>query len=89
MRLLACGAAVAASSMLSGCFFVFIPGALIDKVAGRPSYCVSKVSQVGDIFTKDGQQYRITKIVGDSPHYCRDYPQWQLGVEAEPFTAPS
>lgn len=76
--------AVAVTPLLSGCFFVFIPGALIDKVAGAPAYCVAPGAKVGDTFTKDGDTYRITKVVGDSPYYCRNNPEWRrFGVDGE------
>lgn len=76
--------AAAVTPFLSGCFFVFIPGALIDKVAGAPKYCVQPSTKVGDNFTKDGDTYRVTEIVGDSQYYCRNNPEWRrLGVNAE------
>jgi hypothetical protein len=74
---------LAAATQLSGCFFVFIPGSLIDKVAGAPQYCVGSNVRVGDTFRKDGDLYRVTQVVGDSQYYCRQQPEWRrMGVNA-------
>lgn len=74
---------IAIAPMLSGCFAFFIPGSLIDKMAGAPKYCVGASAQVGQTFTKDGDTYRITEVVGDSPYYCKDQPEWRrMGVNA-------
>ncbi len=73
-------------TQLSGCFFVFIPGSLIDKVAGNPVYCVRTGSKVGDQFTMpDGRRMEITRDAGESPYVCRNAPEGQrLGVDAKP-----
>jgi len=77
--------ATAAAPMLSGCFFVFIPGALIDQVAGAPHYCVVDGSKVGDRFNINGTVYSVTKVVGPSPYYCREQPESRrIGVDAAP-----
>lgn len=72
--------------MLSGCFFVFIPGALIDKVAGRPAYCVASGAKIGDRFTINSTVYEVIDVKGESPHYCRDQPEGRrFGVDAKPM----
>lgn len=81
MRALLLAAAVA--PMLSGCFFVFIPGSLIDAAVGAPKYCVPSHLVVGNTFTFNGSVYRVTKLKGDSPYYCRDNPTGKLGVDAD------
>jgi len=87
MRRLALLCTLAVLPNLGGCFFVFIPGSVIDKVAGAPRFCVSPGAKVGDTMTFNGAQYRITKLVGDSPYYCRNSPESQrFGVDAEPIS---
>lgn len=76
-------ASLAAAPLLSGCFFVFIPGALIDQVAGNPAYCVGARAKVGDKFRVGENIYEITRLAGESPYVCRNQPEHQrMGADA-------
>lgn len=69
---------------LSGCFFVFIPPGLIDKVAGNPAYCVRSSAKVGETFEMAGNRYEITRVAGESPYICRNQPEgMKMGVDAK------
>lgn len=74
-----------ACAPLSGCFFFFIPGTLIDKIAGNPAYCVAPGAKVGDKFQMNGIVYEVTAIAGDSQYVCRNQPEGRrFGVDAKP-----
>lgn len=83
-RSLAISAAALLVAPLSGCFFIFIPGSVIDKVVGAPKWCVSTIVKVGDRITLNGAPATITKIHGPSDYYCRNSPpDRQIGADAE------
>ena len=86
-RALALLCIAAALPTLGGCFFVFIPGSVIDKVAGAPQYCVATAQgQVGSIISVSGDYYKVTRVAGESPHYCRNSPEGKrMGVDAVPI----
>lgn len=77
--------ALAAATQLAGCWAVFIPGSLIDKAVGAPAYCARPTVRVGDMLTTpDGVTRRVTRVVGDSPFYCRNQPEGRrTGIDAE------
>lgn len=68
----------AAASLLQGCWFIFIPGPVIDAAADvvtgdEGDHCVSSASQVGDsIQLPDGQTYIVQSISGRSWRRCKN-----------------
>lgn len=64
--------AAVAAPMLSGCFFVWIPGSLIQKVSdgitgSEGEHCVSRSAQVGDrISLPDGKVATVKSLSGTS-----------------------
>lgn len=77
MRRLIALAVVAATTQLAGCFFVFIPGSLIQKVSdgftgAEGEHCVSSVAKIGDrIRTPSGATYTVRSLSGTSSR-CND-----------------
>lgn len=65
--------AVILCSQLSGCFFVFIPGALIDKMSGSEGeHCVGAASKVGDRISIPGSGVGTIESVSGSSMRCTD-----------------
>lgn len=65
---------------LSGCFFVFIPPGLINKMAGAPTHCAAVRLKQGDTFlTTNGQRWQVTRP-NETAGFC---PAGQYGVDAE------
>jgi hypothetical protein len=68
---------LAASSLLSGCWFVFIPGSLINRAAdavtgAEGEHCVGRGTQVGDTITIPGSgAARVLSLSGESSR-CTD-----------------
>ena len=64
--------AVICSCVLSGCFFIFIPGSVVsavsDSITGdEGSHCVSESTKVGDVITMAyGGKGRIQSLSGKS-----------------------
>lgn len=60
------------ATQLGGCFFVFIPGSLIQKVSdgitgAEGEHCVSSVAKIGDkIRTPSGATYTVRSLSGTS-----------------------
>ena len=76
--------ALTLGSQLSGCFFVFIPGSVIDAAVGAPKYCVGSAAKVGEKFAFNGATYEITELKGESPYYCREQPEGRrMGANAK------
>lgn len=76
--------ALASPLALSGCFFVFIPGSVIDAAVGAPKYCVASSATVGYRFNLNGNMYEVTQLKGESPYYCRDQPEGRrMGADAK------
>lgn len=76
-RTLRVAVVVGLASQLGGCFFVFIPGSLIQKVSdgftgAEGEHCVSTVAKVGDkIRTPSGATYTVRSLSGTSSR-CND-----------------
>lgn len=76
-KLLQIIAAMAFSVSLSGCFFVFIPGSLIQKVSdgitgAEGEHCVSRATTVGSrIRLRDGRTAEVKSLSGTSVR-CTD-----------------
>lgn len=61
---------------LSGCWFVWIPGGLVQKVAdgvtgAEGEHCVSRAARVGDKLTIPGGMGEIKSLSGESV-MCKD-----------------
>lgn len=61
---------------LSGCWFVWIPGGLVQKVAdgvtgAEGEHCVSRAARVGDKLTIPGGMGEIKSLSGESVR-CKD-----------------
>lgn len=69
---------LAASTLLGGCFFVFIPGSLIkaagDAITGAEGeHCVGRGAQVGDRITlPDGKVGTVKSLSGTSTYCTRE-----------------
>lgn len=63
---------VLVAPMLSGCFFVFIPGALIQKVSdgitgAEGEHCIGRNAKVGDLLkSDDGKIFKVLSVSGTS-----------------------
>lgn len=60
-----------ACTQLSGCFFIFIPGSVIDKgtdlvTGNRGEHCIGEVSKVGDRIRIAGRDYTVMQLEGSS-----------------------
>lgn len=64
-------ATLLATTQLSGCFFIFIPGPVIDKgvdlVTGqRGDHCVGEAAKIGDRILIASKNYTVMKLEGTS-----------------------
>lgn len=72
MRIIRCAAMAAACVSLSGCWFVFIPGSLIQKVSdgitgAEGEHCVARHVKVGDrLMTPSGKVGTVQSLSGTS-----------------------
>ena len=72
VKLIKLAATAAMCSQLSGCFFIWIPGSVIDKGAdlvtgARGDHCVNKFTKVGDnIPLVDGTRGTVKSLSGTS-----------------------
>ena len=70
-------ASMVVCSQLGGCFFVFIPGSLIQKASdgitgAEGEHCVVRLAKVGDkVLMPGGTQGEIKSLSGESSR-CRD-----------------
>ena len=56
---------------LQGCWFVYIPGSLIDKVTGNAgNLCVSETVKVGDRITMGNGTTRIIETISGVSYRC-------------------
>ena len=68
-------AAMAVCTQLSGCWFVFIPGSLIQKVSdgitgAEGEHCVSRAAKVGDTINLPGGGRGIVKSLSGTSVRC-------------------
>lgn len=62
---------------LSGCFFIFIPGAVVSKISDgitgdKGEHCVSRAAKTGDLIqAADGRLFRVVSLSGASMR-CTD-----------------
>jgi hypothetical protein len=62
--------------LLQGCFFVWIPGSVVNAVAdglsgAEGAHCVSSTAKVGDQITVNGTTWRVVSLSGTSTR-CRE-----------------
>lgn len=66
---------VLACTQLGGCFFVFIPGALMSKAAdavtgAKGAHCVPAAAKVGDAIVLDGGQLMTVQSLSGPSSRC-------------------
>ena len=79
---------IAITTQLSGCFFVFIPGELIQRVSdgftgAEGEHCVSRAAKVGDIIrSRSGGSYIVRSLSGATER-CRN-PETPIRAALDP-----
>lgn len=81
-RLITLAAAVALTTQLSGCWFVFIPGALMSRAADAVTgatgeHCVGEAAKVGGRIALPGGGTATIKSLSGTSSRCTD-PRWPI-----------
>ena len=67
--------AAIACTQLAGCFFVFIPGSLVQKTSdaftgAKGEHCVNSGAKVGDTITLPGGKYGVVRSLSGTSSRC-------------------